>query len=183
MRPLLRARSSRAFLVALGLLLIGSIGLWYWAGSKYVHPTDSYYWTQEPSAGDIDIRSPTGRAILGWESRPDWGSPNYRTARDKQQQRCVQPGSPAIPVGAVWRGARLCNAANLNTEQFQIARSYFKTRVDEGYAGMYAKMARDLTWYILGALALWFSLLLAWRIYLWVAAARSKLDEQSGTQE
>jgi hypothetical protein len=44
-------------------------------------------------------------------------------------------------------------------------------------------MARDLTWYILGALALWFSLLLAWRIYLWVAAARSKLDEQSGTQE
>jgi hypothetical protein len=65
---------------------------------------------------------------------------------------------------------RLCNAADLNNEQFKIPHSTFKSRVDEDYARMYAKIARDLAIYIVGALVLWCSLLLARRIYLWVAA-------------
>jgi hypothetical protein len=173
----LQTRSSRAFLVLLGLVVTGSIGAWYWIGPTHLKPTDVYYWTEAFSKAGIDIRSPNRKAIIDSDIYPPSG-PLSRELQRRLKERCdlsVRNNSPnaggAVTVGAEWRGVSLCNSADLGKEEFEVAHSYFKTRVDEDYNRFYSGTTGDLLGFIVVGLISWCLLLLGWRIYRWVISA------------
>jgi hypothetical protein len=170
MRVIFKTKSSRAFLVLLGLIVSGSIGTWYWGGPTHVNPTDFYYWTQKFSEAGVDIRSPNSKAVIEVDAYPTMGWPlsMYREGRRKLRERC---DAAAGFGGAEWRGVTLCNTANLNNDEFEVAHNYFKVRVDEDYNEFYGGTACDLLVFIFVALTSWCFLLLGWRIYRWVVAA------------
>ena len=157
---------------------MGSIGLWYGAGPKRIHPTAWYFWTQEAAKAEIDIRSPTRTAIIQQHAYPEIGWPSYREARRELEARCATPaghlGEATILAGAVWRDVRLCNSANLPKTEFDVARSYFKSRVDENYARFYSDSAADFLLFVIGALFVWSCLLVAWLAIRWVSVAPVK---------
>jgi hypothetical protein len=142
LRAILKTRTSRAFTLVLVVLVIGAIGLWYWSGPNRFHPTALYFWTQDAATAGIDIRSPTRTAIIKEDAYPEIGWPGYREASKELQRRCAtpagHPGDATILAGSEWRDVRLCNAANLAKNEFEIAHTYFKSRVDEDYVRLYS---------------------------------------------
>jgi hypothetical protein len=161
MSAFLKTKSSRALLVLLGLMVSGSIGAWYLGGPTHVSPTDFYYWTEEFSNIEVD-------------AYPKITWPMYGEGRRKLRERCnVSAGGPAIS-GSEWRDVQLCNAANLDKDDFEVAHNKFKARVDEDYSKFYGGTARDLVGFIFVALISWCFLSLGWRIYRWVVAAPVK---------
>jgi hypothetical protein len=178
LHAILKTRTSRALTLILAVLVMGSVGLWYWSGPKRIHPTALYFWTQESAEAGIDIRSPSRTAIIKEDAYPEIGWPSYREARSKLEQRCAapagHPGEATILAGAVWRDVRLCNSANLPKNEFKIAHAYFKSRVDGDYARFYFDSALDLLWFVAGALFLWCCLFVAWLAIRWVSAAPVK---------
>jgi hypothetical protein len=174
----LKTRTSRAFMLVFAALLTGSIGLWYWAGPKRIHPTAFYFWTQEAAKAGIDSRSPTRTAIIKEDAYPEIGWPSYREARRELEQRCAtpagHPGEATIRAGAEWRDVRLCNPANLPKTEFEVAHTYFKSRVNEDYARFYTDSTADFLWFVASALFLWSCLFAAWLAIRWVSAAPVK---------
>jgi hypothetical protein len=174
MHAILKTRSSRAFLVLLGLAVTASIGAWYWIGPTHLKPTDVYYWTEAFSKAGIDIRSPNRKAIIESDVYPPGGHLSDELRR-RLRERCdwsarniFANAGGAVTVGAEWRGVSLCNTANLDKEEFEVAHSYFKTRVDEDYNRFYSETAGDLLGFIFVGLISWCLLLLGWRTYWWV---------------
>jgi hypothetical protein len=173
----LRTRSSRAFLVLFGLAVTGSIVVWYWIGPTHLKPTDLYYWTEAISTAGIDIRSPNRKAIINSDLYPPSG-PLSAELRRRLKERCdwsarnisANAGS-AVTVGAEWRGVSLCNTANLDKEEFEVAHNYFKTRVDGDYNRFYSGSTGDLLAFIVVGLIAWCLLLIGWRICRWVISA------------
>jgi hypothetical protein len=177
MNSLLQSRASRLFFVALIVLLIGSVALWYWSLNS-IHLTKSYFWTQERNAG-IDIRSPTRRAIIDASIYPSYAISsyeNYQRALQLLNQRC-DPAELAsrqiFTAGALWRDVELCNAAGLTGEEFDVANQYFRSRVDELYSQLYLSMTVSLLSHILAALVIWGFLFVAWRTCSWVMAGNT----------
>jgi hypothetical protein len=178
LRTILRTRTSRAFTLVFAALLMGSIGLWHWAGPKRIHPTAWYFWTQQAAKAGIDIRSPTRTAIIEQDAYPEIGWPSYREARRELEKRCATPagypGDATILAGAEWRDVRLCNSANLPRTEFEVAYTYFKSRVDENYARFYSDSTADVLLFVAGALFVWSCLFAAWLAIRWVSAAPVK---------
>jgi hypothetical protein len=166
---MLRTKSSRFFLVLLAVFVGVAVTLFVRDASTAFHPSSVYFYTQSPVG--IDIRSPTGKAIIElglfetFSSRTD---PTWR-------QRCsvTEPMSVARPSrisGAIWRDVYLCNAADLKGDDFATAQVYFKSRVDELFTGYYVSLASGLAFYLAIAVLLWAALLGMWRIFRWVSA-------------
>jgi hypothetical protein len=172
MMRLLQTKVSRFLFVALMVLLVAAIAVWY-GRSRYIHPTDWYFWTQDADAG-IDIRSPTRRAMIDTDFTPiaSWSESRVKLFEDRCDVSRLLATSRAsvVTTDAEWRHVTLCNPAALKGEQFEIASGYFRTRVDELYSQMYFEMAWDLSSYIVGALAVWVVLLSGLRIGSWVKA-------------
>jgi hypothetical protein len=131
-------------------MVTGAMGTWYWVGPTHVNPTDLYYWTQKFSEAGVDIQSPNSKAIIKVEAYPKIGWPMYREELRTARERCdlsarntvANAGGPVIG-GTEWRGVTLCNTANLSKDEFEVAKNYFKARVDEDYSRFYSGTARD----------------------------------------
>jgi hypothetical protein len=93
-------------------------------------------------------------------------------ARANMKRRCGYDVVPkGSPFGAERTGVTLCNTAGLKDDQFKVAHEYFNSLVDADYLRMYGRMAGDLIGYVFVALLIWFSLLVLWWLYKWIAAA------------
>jgi hypothetical protein len=175
---LLTTRAARALFVALCLLVAAAIGLWYFIEPRQPHPAEWYAWTQgsEATQGEagIDVRSPTGRAIAVLDFIPQRHWIAYESMNAAYRRRCdidALASRGLKNVSAEYRGVLLCNSGLLASQQeFDIAHSYFRFRVDELYSRWYSRITGEFAKYVFGALIIWCALLLGWRTYLWIVA-------------
>jgi hypothetical protein len=153
----------------------GSAIAWYWH-EKYVMPTDWYFFTQGEDA-QIDIRSPTNRAIVDFDVYPFKALPDYLDeALDKYKRRCswellVKQG--VRTMGTEYRRVQLCNAAGLSGEKYDIADKYFKQRVDGLYSQLYLEEANGIISYVGVGLLIGITALLTWIVVNWILAGKS----------
>jgi len=134
----LRTRAQRGFLVLLIALLAG-FNTYYAMTERIIHPTEWFYYTI-PSGG-IDIRSPTRRNIIGFESHI---ALNGKVYYDKCLPLRAKP-KPGVAIMATWRDVELCNTEEQFTgEEFEIRRKYFVARVDEQYNQYYGEVSESM---------------------------------------
>jgi hypothetical protein len=144
--------------------------------SLKVKPTDWYFFTQGEDA-QIDIRSPTNRAIVDFDVYPFKALPNYwDEAWATYHRRCSvetleQQGIRTI--GAEYRGVALCNAAGLNGEKYAVAEKCFRQRVDGLYYELYSEEANRFVSYVGIGLLTWITALLAWIVGNWILAGKT----------
>ena len=165
----LKTKTSRAFFVMLGLLLAGSMALWYWGWRHggYPHPTTDCYVT---AGRGVEVED-CGTLARAARKKFDQGVQDLKRkgfrgfTKEELEER-----KPSISH-FMWRDVWLGNPAGLEQDQFVQAIPIFKSHVDSAYSRMYRKMVSGLSWHILGALGIWCFLLLAWRTYVWVVTA------------
>lgn len=128
-------REGRGFFVLFWLAVAISIAAWRW-NESYFHPSEWYFYTQGQGA-QLDVRSPTGRAIVDAAPIPKLSHPAYRSGLIDYQNRCGFEqliARRATPLSSTFRNVTLCNSAALDKEQFDIAEKYFRQQVDDLYS-------------------------------------------------
>jgi hypothetical protein len=165
----------RGFFVLFWLVIGISIAAWHW-NERYVHPSEWYFYTQGEGA-ETDIRSPTERAIIGFESIPKPSYPAYNSMLIDYLDRCGMEqliARHADPLLSKFRNVQLCNSATMDKEQFGVADKYFRERVDHLYSQMYDEIIEGILAYVGTGILMRCGLLLFWKIVLWISAGKRR---------
>lgn len=178
MRRVLGTVAGRLFLV-LGLALVGAMNFHAARTVRVVEPTVWYFWT---SAGShVHLGQPGGREIVGQGFRPSESAAPLDMELKDWESRCglhLRNKAKSSIVSAEWRGLTLCNAADLDGEEFSRRHAYFKTEVDRLYSRYYWEIADRHIKATALAIGIWLAAIGIYGVGVWIWAPRRRKASQ-----